>query len=152
MQKPSLLAVATAVFVAALASAFLYTIGFLCVVVAQAMGGGAGDLSGVPGSAAIVLFFAFILATLFNFLIGFPIVFVCWLFGWTGRWTFFIAPALGALILCVMASALPGGLLTNLGIVGFAYFSASIIRMILGQTSESRGASAASARASSAAA
>ena len=136
MQKPSRLAVATAVFAAGLGNALVYTLGFLMLVLIQFVtkGGGGATFGSAVGSFTVTLLFSLLLSSIITFVFAFPIAFVCRAFGWIGLRAYIIAPAIGAAIVCAIASLLGVALSTYIAIVAFAYITSAIIWLSLGRS------------------
>lgn len=133
MKKPGKFAVATAVFLAGIGNAFIYVMGYALLVVIQFVTGDSGDatLSSASTSFVIALMFTLLLSTIITFLLAFPIATVCRAFGFTGKRSFLIAPAVGAALACWIASVLDVALTTYIAIVAFAYITAAIMWLTL---------------------
>ena len=133
MPRPSLLAVATSVFVAGISNALIYTLGFLILLVVQFLAkAGGGNLSDVMTTSFTILVFCVVIFTFITFVIGFPIALAFWTFGYTGKWAFVIAPAIGIVPVVLMASSIfavsPP---TFLMIAAFAYLASAIMWLML---------------------
>ena len=140
MQKPSRLAVATAVFAAGLGNAFVYTLGFLALVLIQFVtkGGGGSTVGSAIGAFIVTLLFSLLLSSIITFVFAFPIAFICRAFGWIGPRAYIVAPAVGAAIVCAIASLLGVALSTYIAIVAFAYLTSAFVWLALGRPGPDR--------------
>ena len=140
MQRPGLLSIATAVFVAGIVNALVYTLGYLAILIIQFVtrGGDGASFGGALGSLIVTLLFTLLLSSIITFVLAFPIAAICGWRGFTGIRSYLIAPAIGAAITCGIASLLDVALTTHIAIVSFAYITAAVVWLMLGNT---RGAS-----------
>lgn len=133
MTKPKLMAVGTAVVMAGIGNAFIYTLGFFALLIFQFVTKDAGDatLASAASALIITLMFTLLLSTIITFIVAFPVAFVCRLFGFIGNRAFVIAPAIGAALVCWVASKLDVATTTYIAIVAFAYITAGIMWLAL---------------------
>jgi hypothetical protein len=139
MIKPGYFAIATSVFMAGICNAFIYTLGYVAMVVIQFVAKGSGGASFASATSAFViaLMFTLLLSSIITFLLAYPIAIICRLFGLTGNRAFLCAPAIGAGLACWTASTLDVAPTTYVAIVAFAYITAAIMWLALGRGSKS---------------
>ncbi len=133
MKKPATMAVATAVLMAGIGNALIYTLGFVALLLFQFATKDSGDatLASATSALIITLMFTLILATIITFIVAFPIALVCRMFGLLGNRAFVIAPAIGAALVCWVASKLDVETTTYIAIIAFAYITAGIMWLAL---------------------
>ena len=138
MSRPRPMAVATAVFIAGIGNAFIYTLGYLVILIAQfAIKGGSGaSLGGAIGSLVITLVFTLLISGIITFLLAFPIAMICRAFRFVGNRAFVVAPAIGAALACAIARLMDVALTTHFAIVCFAYITAAIMWLALAEKSD----------------
>ena len=129
MTKPKLMAVATAVVMAGISNALIYTLGFVALLVFQFITKDAGGATlGSASSALIItLMFTLLLSTIITFVLAFPIALICRAFGLIGTKAFIIAPAIGAALACWVASKLDVETTTYIAIIAFSYITAGVM-------------------------
>lgn len=135
MPKPGFMAIATAVVMAGITNALIYVLGYVALVVFLFLTGDSGDATLASASSAfiIALMFTLLLSTIITFLAALPIAVICRTFGFTGQRAYLIAPAIGAALVCWIASALDVALTTYIAIIAFAYVTAGIMWLALGK-------------------
>ncbi len=135
MTKPKLMAVGTAVVMAGIANAFIYTLGFVALVVFQFITKDAGGatLASAGSAFLITLMFTLLLSTIITFVLAFPLAIICRAFGFIGTKAFVIVPALGAAFACWVVSLLDVNTTTYVAIIAFAYITAGIMWLALGK-------------------
>jgi hypothetical protein len=150
MQKPSYMAVATAVFMAGISNAFIYTLGYVAMVAIQFVfkGGGGASFGSATTAFIISLMFTLLLSSIITFLLAFPIAVICRKLGFVGSRAFIVAPAVGAALACWIASVLDVAMSTYVAIIAFAYITAAIMWLALGRSSKAEGSQAAAQPAS----
>jgi hypothetical protein len=133
MTKPKLMAVATAVVMAGISNAIIYTLGFVVLLIFQFLTKDAGGATLASASSALIitLMFTLLLSTIITFILAFPIALICRAFGFMGSKAFLIAPAIGAAFACWVASKLDVETTTYVAIVAFAYIAAGIMWLAL---------------------
>ena len=136
MAKPSILAVATSVFMAGIGNALIYTAGFVLLVTVQFLtkGSDGGSFASALSAFIITLIFTLLLSSIITFILAFPIALVCRWFNLTGNTAFLVAPAVGAGIACAIASVLDVAVSTYVAIVAFSYITAAVMWMALGRS------------------
>lgn len=144
LPKPRLMAVATAVFVAGMGNAFIYSFGYLAILIVQfaTRGGGGASFGGAVGSFIITVLFTLLMSSIITFLLAFPIAAMCRWRGYTGLRAFLVAPAIGAALACWIASKMDVLPTTHLAIVCFAYLTAAMLWLQLGPDAGANTASA----------
>jgi hypothetical protein len=133
MQKPGYMAVATAVFMAGISNAFIYTLGYVALVAIQFLMKNSGDatLGSATSAFIITLMFSLLLSTIITFVLAFPIAAICRKLGCIGNRSYLVAPAVGAVLACWVASKLDVALTTYIAIIAFAYITAAIMWLAL---------------------
>lgn len=133
MTKPKYMSVATAVVMAGISNALIYTLGFVALLVFQFVTKDAGGATLASASSALIitLMFTLFLATIITFIVAFPMALVCRAFGFVGNRAFVIAPAIGAALVCWVASKLDVETTTYIAIIAFAYITAGIMWLAL---------------------
>ncbi len=133
MMKPKVMAVGTAVVMAGIGNALIYTLGFVALLLFQfaTKDGGDATLASASSALIITLMFTLVLSTIITFLLAFPIALVCRVFGFTGNRAFAIAPGIGASFACWVASKLDVATTTYVAIIAFAYITAGIMWLAL---------------------
>ena len=98
MTKPKLMSVGTAVVMAGISNALIYTLGFVALLLFQFVTKDAGGATLASASSALIitLMFTLFLATIITFIVAFPMALICRAFGFIGNRAFVIAPAIGA--------------------------------------------------------
>lgn len=131
--KPKYMAIGTAVVMAGLANALVYTLGFVAVLVFQFVTKDAGDatLGSAMSALIITVLFTLLLSTIITFVLTFPIALVCRWCGFVGTKAFIIAPAIGAGFACWVASKLDVETTTYIAIIAFAYITAGVMWLAL---------------------
>lgn len=129
MAKPKLMAVATAVVMAGIGNALIYTLGFVALLLFQFITKDAGGatLGSATSALIITLMFTLLLSTIITFILAFPIALICRAFGLIGTKAFIIAPAIGAALACWVASKLDVETTTYIAIIAFSYITAGIM-------------------------
>lgn len=129
MTKPKLMAVATAVVMAGISNALIYTLGFVALLVFQFITKDAGSatLGSATSALIITLMFTLLLSTIITFILAFPIALICRAFGMIGTKAFIIAPAIGAALACWVASKLDVETTTYIAIIAFSYITAGVM-------------------------
>lgn len=96
MTKPKLMAVGTAVVMAGISNALIYTLGFVALLLFQFATKDAGEATLASASSALIitLMFTLFLATIITFIVAFPMALICRAFGFVGNKAFVIAPAI----------------------------------------------------------
>ena len=135
MPKPSFMAIATAVMMAGISNALIYVLGYVALVIFLFLTGDSGDATLASASSAFIisLMFTLLLSCIITFLVAFPIAVICRTFGFIGKRAFLIAPAVGAVLVCWIASKLDVATTTYIAIIAFAYISAGIMWLALGK-------------------
>ncbi len=97
--------------------------------------GDSGDAAFASASSAFIisLMFTMLLSCIITFLVAFPIAVICRTFGFTGSRAYLVAPAVGAALVCWIASALDVATTTYVAIIAFAYITAGIMWLALGK-------------------
>lgn len=146
MRKPSSMTVATSVFIAGITNAFIYTLGYVAMVAIQflAKSGDGGNFGSAFTAFLMILIVTLVVSSILTFLLAFPLAIICRLCGFTGRWAFIIAPAVGAGLACWVASLLDVVLSTHVAIVAFAYITAAIMWLSLEGSTAAQGFSSSS--------
>lgn len=145
MRRPNLLGVAASVFVAGVCNALIYTLGFLILLLYNFFTKPGGDLSNIFTTALVTLVFTGIVLTFITVLIALPIALVFWAFGFTRKWAYLVAPAIGVVpIILIASSTFAISPPTYLMVIAFAYFSSAIMWLLLGRSSAIASAPAAS--------
>ena len=146
MTKPKLITVGTAVVMAGISNALIYTLGFVALLLFQFATKDAGGATLASASSALIitLMFTLFLATIITFIVAFPIALICRAFGFVGNRSFVIAPAIGAALVCWIASKLDVETTTYIAIVAFAYITAGVmwLALIKGNGMKGEGAAA----------
>ena len=129
MTKPKLMSVGTAVVMAGISNALIYTLGFVALLLFQFVTKDAGGATLASASSALIitLMFTLFLATI----MAFPMALICRAFGFIGNRAFVIAPAIGAALVCWVASKLDVETTTYIAIIAFAYITAGIMWLAL---------------------
>ena len=129
MTKPKLMAVATAVVMAGIGNALIYTLGFVALLVFQFVTKNTGGATLASASSALIitLMFTLLLSTIITFILAFPIALICRAFDMIGTKAFMIAPATGAALACWVASKLDVETTTYIAIIAFSYVTAGIM-------------------------
>ncbi len=129
MTKPKLMAVATAVVIAGIGNALIYTLGFVALLVFQFVTQDVGGATLASASSALIitLMFTLLLSTIITFILAFPIALICRAFGLIGTKAFIIAPAIGAALACWVASKLDVETTTYIAIIAFSYITAGVM-------------------------
>ena len=142
MFRPSTISVATAVFIAGLCNAFAYTFGYLAIAILYYIRGIStdGTFASFLSSTIVTLIFTMLLSSIITFVLAFPIAMVCRTFRCTGIKAFVIAPAVGAIIACAIASLLQVEWSTDVAIVAFAYISSAIMWLVFDRPGAAQGA------------
>lgn len=133
MKKPKLMAVGTAVVMAGISNALIYTLGFVALLLFQFVTKDTGGATLASASSALIitLMFTLFLATIITFIVAFPMALICRAFGFIGNKAFVIAPAIGAALVCWVASKLDVETTTYIAIIAFAYITAGIMWLAL---------------------
>lgn len=133
MQKPGFMAIATAVMMAGISNALIYVLGYVALVVFLFLTKDSGDATIASATSAFIisLMFTMLLSCIITFLVAFPMAVICRTFGLIGKRSFVIAPAIGAALVCWIASALDVALTTYIAIIAFAYITAGIMWLAL---------------------
>ncbi len=142
MQKPGYMAIATSVMMAGISNALIYTLGYAALVVYLFASGDSGDASLASATSAFIisLMFTLLLSSIITFLVAFPIALICRKLGFIGNRAFLIAPAMGAALVCWVASKLDVATTTYIAIIAFAYITAGIMWLALAKGEEAKGA------------
>ena len=135
MTKPSKMATATAVFTAGICNGLVYTLGFLLLVLVQFVtkGGSGASFVAVLSSFVVTLIFSTVLATLITFIVAFPIAMIFRAFKFLDWKAYLIAPAIGAVIACAIASLLGVAWTTYVAIVAFGYIASAVMWLAFGR-------------------
>ena len=135
MRRPHLLGVVASVFTAGVCKALIYTLGFLVLLLCNFFTKPGGDIGNILTTALVTLVFTSIVLTFITVVIGLPIALVFWAFGFTRKWAFLVAPAIGVAPIVLMASSVFAvSAPTYLMIIAFAYFSSAIMWLLLGRS------------------
>lgn len=138
MRRPSVMAVAIAIFTAGICNAIIYTLLSFVIGLVQTMYKGSEQFTvgSLFGTTLTTLIFSLFLSSIVTFIIGFPIGAICLKIGAIKRRTFVIAALPGAVVLAALASAFSVATTTYVGILAFSFITAGIVWLSLGRQSD----------------
>ena len=143
MRRPNLLGVMASIVIAGFCNALIYTFGFLVLLLYNFVTKPGGDIGVILTAVLTTLVFTGIVYTFITVIIAVPIALVFWAFGFTRRWAFLVAPAIGVVPVALIASNTFALSHTNyLMIIGFAFSSSAVMWLLFGRRSANAGSSA----------